>query len=562
LAARQISAGEPLFDWAWSDSIGWVRFKYDDANAHYKLVDGNNSTYILNNTGSWQYDAYRVTDPPTGATGNITSLNIRAKFKGDIDLGVRLNGAVPPETDIGANIYTNTGGGWSWANNGGGQSFISLRPGGGSWSWNDIENMQVVVGLKKDGSVQGQTYQVEVVVNGTTFQMNDTGDYTNIPATYPSSTPASRVGYMVEANRATGFLSGYAWSENIGWISFEPDSVLGCDSLPGGTSNFTARGNCKAYIDFVTKKVYGWARACSVFSSGCSGALKSNLGGWDGWIRFNGALYSSELNDTPPTSEFFGWAWGDKKVIGWLSLNKSNTGSPIDYKVKTNLKLNTPPVADFTVEYPLGTVISPCTPASPCSVYLSDALRFINHSYDPDGNTQLTSSQWSFNWNSTGWVADVSCSAAPGAGPALCDTTKSSPVGDFQVRLRVGDEKGAFDEMTMGNIRIKQDIVARMQCSLDNSTWESNCSNINAVEGDTVYLRDNSIPSEGATVAGWQWRINGVDSGNSSQIEADAQIPIMTIELTATDTNGRQDTASQQIFGIMPLPTWREITPF
>jgi len=539
LTAFQVSAGEDLWDWVWSDSVGWVRFKYDDTNAHYKLVDGNTAEYVLNNTGGWQYDAYRVTDPPLGAAGNITSVNIRARFKGDIDLGLRLNGI---ESDIGTNIYVNIAGGWAWANGGGGQSFISLRPGGGIWTWNDIENLQVVVGLKKDGAIQAQAYLVEIVVNGTTLPMNNTGDYTNISDSIPAGVPASRFGYLVEVNRTTGVLSGYAWSENIGWISFEPTSVSGCPTAP-----------CQAYIDFPTAKVYGWARACSVFSSGCSGALTSNRGNWDGWIRFNGALYSAQLNDTPNPSEFFNWAWGDNYVIGWLSLNRINTGGPIDYKVKTNLKLNAPPVAAFN-----------CNPVS-CQVYMGQILVLDNVSSDPDGNNQIDLCQWYWDdlTDAAGYSLFQSC--VPPPSPYLCDATFGSTRGRWNVKLRVEDSKGAFDE-EIKEVRVLRDIVASFQCSLDGSTWSA-CSTISPVEGDIVYLKDTSDASEisfgtSSVINSWTWLVNGSNVGTASKIQANAEVPSMTIKLTVRDSNNHQAEVTQTLLGIMPLPTWKEIAPF
>ncbi len=89
--------------------------------------------------------------------------------------------------------------------------------------------------------------------------------------------------YSIDIDGATKELSGYAWSDNIGWIRF--DNLLGC---PDGTcdarviSNGTADGGWE---------LTGWARACSVFEVGCSGTVKpidgDELGGWDGWISLN-----------------------------------------------------------------------------------------------------------------------------------------------------------------------------------------------------------------------------------------------------------------------------------
>jgi len=95
----------------------------------------------------------------------------------------------------------------------------------------------------------------------------------------------------------------------------------------------------------------GWARACNVFQSGCSGTLKPNgeRGGWDGWIKFrkdpadSGADYGVYVDAN--TGEFHGWAWGGD-VVGWISFNHENLDQvPFDYHVETSYSFVIPPVA-------------------------------------------------------------------------------------------------------------------------------------------------------------------------------------------------------------------------
>jgi len=66
-----------------------------------------------------------------------------------------------------------------------------------------------------------------------------------------------------------GTLSGYAWSEHIGWITFNEDDVAGCPSGP-----------CKASVDLSCPAghcaVSGWARVLAVD------------GDWSGWIKLGG----------------------------------------------------------------------------------------------------------------------------------------------------------------------------------------------------------------------------------------------------------------------------------
>ncbi len=127
------------------------------------------------------------------------------------------------------------------------------------------------------------------------------------------------VEYGVNIDPADGTISGYAWSSSVGWISFE--ETTGCPS-----------GTCGAYVDGVSpstmtgyKAVKGWARALA--------GASPDSGGWDGWIQLdhnqtNPITYSFE------NREFKGYAWGGPAVMGWISFNSTDTSSAVSYAVK------------------------------------------------------------------------------------------------------------------------------------------------------------------------------------------------------------------------------------
>jgi len=149
--------------------------------------------------------------------------------------------------------------------------------------------------------------------------------------------------YGVKVDSATGYLSGYAWSEHIGWISFNSADLTGCPS-----------GACEAKVDLTPTGtvcggagwVCGWAR---VLVDG---------GGWDGWIKLRGTAtdgspYGVWLDTSISPHEFRNFAWGSD-VVGWISFNCSNRGvctsataegGPSNYKVTTSLSLNYKPTA-------------------------------------------------------------------------------------------------------------------------------------------------------------------------------------------------------------------------
>lgn len=138
------------------------------------------------------------------------------------------------------------------------------------------------------------------------------------------------------------YLSGYAWSSNIGWINF------GCGQVDPRTGN-TAQtklcsedntgGSAPAYpsggevssgpVLTPDNKLKGWIRACAVFESGCDGPLKSDFsrGGWDGWISLSGLTTGGApygVIFTPATNKFSNFAWGG----GNYSLDGVSNTSP------------------------------------------------------------------------------------------------------------------------------------------------------------------------------------------------------------------------------------------
>lgn len=166
--------------------------------------------------------------------------------------------------------------------------------------------------------------------------------------------------YGVSINENTGVISGYAWSgdtanpgalEGIGWISFNAADTTGCNGCSGDSCipkvNLTADVNGK-------RAVTGWARAISACKdnlwngSNCTGGGAGDLaGGWDGCLKFKDSYIDSE-------GDFYGWMSSsadlNNGVIGWVNLNSVNcTGAVCTantaYKVHTSA--NFAPVPDM-----------------------------------------------------------------------------------------------------------------------------------------------------------------------------------------------------------------------
>ncbi len=149
--------------------------------------------------------------------------------------------------------------------------------------------------------------------------------------TDPAGCGASNYGVTVDS--VTGNMSGYAWSDNFGWMKF------------GGLSGFpTGSGTTPsdAKVDLSTGTVTGWARFCSVFVTGCSGSVlpTTATGGWDGWVSLSGDNYASPnlfgnggVTYNKNSGSFKGYAWGGPDVVGWIDFSQvlyaSNSGEPL-----------------------------------------------------------------------------------------------------------------------------------------------------------------------------------------------------------------------------------------
>ena len=145
----------------------------------------------------------------------------------------------------------------------------------------------------------------------------------------------------------SGIITGYVWSSNIGWINFADNSCPTSGCTPGAKINWT------------TGKITGWARACSVYASGCSGTLANTnyLGGWDGYINLGpGSNWGLSVATSGAIS---GYAWGSD-VIGWTEFNGAvNLACPTGQTRVNGLCTQTPSCAGGTINTTTNTCSCP-----------------------------------------------------------------------------------------------------------------------------------------------------------------------------------------------------------
>jgi len=129
--------------------------------------------------------------------------------------------------------------------------------------------------------------------------------------------------YKVEVSRTNGNLRGYAWNSNVGWIRFNLPQPTGFTFPVGNGTVSTAARFTGTYPNNLN--MVGWARACAATNSQpdrCN--LTDNnatAGGWDGFISLSGTTGSGVAYGVNTAS--FGsaqYVWGSA-VIGWIDMS-------------------------------------------------------------------------------------------------------------------------------------------------------------------------------------------------------------------------------------------------
>ena len=372
------------------------------------------------------------------------------------------------------------------------------------------------------------------------------------------------VEYGVDIDESTGFMSGYAWSENIGWVSFNAADAAGC-----------LLGECKAWVDS-ERKVHGWARVVSVKDD------PGNAGGWYGWIRLR-----DEENDKygviiDSTGDFHGWAWSDM-VLGWLSFNSVDAGAGGGpYKVFTAAGIDLEAKMECGGDCLGGICAEPTWVAYPPVGCPACVFEFRNKS-----------------------KGDVRCAYWELTGPATYSYSAPMPLmtinlsafgsnlvpGDYELRLTVSNDSsvancsaGVADSVTHP-VHIKQEAVADFECAFDNTAltiWQDCTSAAGKVDfakkmvkGGKVYVRgDNSsgshysVPSEDATAItdyNWTFTVDGAvlaATGNIASFVAgkNNKISLIAEDNSSTTAGGRNGCITVDL-GARSLPKWQEISP-
>lgn len=390
------------------------------------------------------------------------------------------------------------------------------------------------------------------------------------PAPDPGDTTNKE--YGVGINIATGEMSGYAWSENIGWISFNAADVEGCNGCSGS--------ECVPIVDSEADGsgnhlITGWARATAAVEAG------SNAGGWDGCLKFKDSYIDSN-------GDFHGWmtssADATTGVVGWVNLNSkncngSNCTEDASYKVHTSAGFGPVAAMECGGSCPGGycdtdsdstwIMYAPTGDCPTCNYKITNTS---------EGDIQCTS--WELVGTSYGGTYD---------GKQNLTFSPGVPTGTYTLKLTVSSTPKASNnsDCSLGlhssvehEIRIKEEAGADFMCSLDDPgeiadpLWldcESEAFEKKVMKGERLFLSDDaslamhSVESDDGTQIDegsryWTLNVDGnVIDGNGSGISFTAgKSNILKLEVgdDASRTNCKIIN-----FGGKTLPKWEEVNP-
>ncbi|MBI2450360.1 MAG: hypothetical protein HYV47_02365 [Candidatus Nealsonbacteria bacterium] len=346
----------------------------------------------------------------------------------------------------------------------------------------------------------------------------------------------SNYGVTINSN---GNFSGYAWSENIGWIDFAPagpypasPNYSACLDLPGAGQACDGIGNYN---------VGGWAR---VLSYG---------GGWDGWIKLRGINYGISIDKK--TGDFSGYAWSDI-VVGWINFQG------INYKVKTTFAFNSPP--DKPTKVGDGESWNHCS-------YQGKSITTFSWTYsDPDSDFQSAyeievDDNSSFNapkFNhlvnlaATSYVLDLSQDDNLDWISQLAWNTT------YFWRVRVKDNQGNWSDWSSPD---------SFQTPKHAYPWpDFNFTPLEPTQGEIVAFNSGlSQVYGGAVISSYLWAITqgaGQYVDGTSNISANPHIifstPANKIKLAVTDSDGYSCQSSEKpVAAQLPLPEYKEVAP-
>lgn len=338
--------------------------------------------------------------------------------------------------------------------------------------------------------------------------------------------------YGVELNWGSGAITGYAWSSNIGWIDFDP------------VGPYPEAPNYSVQMNMSNNEVSGWARALSYG------------GGWDGWIKMRDGSYGVYMD---ARGYFHDWAWGSD-IIGWTSFNCLNDSScgVSNYKVKL---VSTPPIIS-------NIAVSPETAIS--SEYCTDpAVYTFTWDFTDVDSAVFGDVQESFQIQ----VDNNSDFSSPEIDTTLVTGVESHLIRVADVgydgvahyfRIRLYDDRGGISTWGTSPLGKFTTPVHRYPDALYSYLPSVPSKN------ESIQFYDESVAyGTGIPISEWGWIFRNVDDSilETSGLQTPSAFAFpdmgdMEVELKVVDSDDYTCTIIDSGFFVnLELPEWREVVP-
>jgi hypothetical protein len=158
------------------------------------------------------------------------------------------------------------------------------------------------------------------------FAWNDVIGWISFCGGESTSTCPGTQGYGVNINRTTGYFSGYAWNDVVGWISFncvsDPD---GC-----GSTNYIVKTSWRS-----TSTSFGWLDSVT-YDTGVSGGAQINSIIWRGWNGSGASSTEVKFQMAFSNSPSGPWTFGWDGTFSKSPAVSPNTSLPVDYTLGAN----------------------------------------------------------------------------------------------------------------------------------------------------------------------------------------------------------------------------------
>jgi len=288
-----------------------------------------------------------------------------------------------------------------------------------------------------------------------------------------------------------------------------------------------------------------------------------------------GLIYGVELNSS--TREFEDWAWGGddtlkEAVVGWISFNckNQNVCATSDYKVMTSFSINRPPTAvNLSVTPPDSTY---------CGITDYPPVRLNWEFSDPGDSQSAYQIQVATSSNFSSLVLDTEI-------PGLAGQSKTFVIQPpyptlswnrtYYWRLKVWDSQGtpSTDWIVYQDNTPPPESFTTASHSYPSPNFTPSPQNptvnevVTFIDNSTCYLTGGGqdyCTTSAATQYQWDFQNVGItDStykGNATTTYSTTNP--YTVKLTITDELGQTCDTTRGVNVSLPLPEWKEISPF